>query len=51
MAAELAPVREKYNELTADPDGVRALMARGAEEARQVARQTMDEVRARTGLR
>ena len=51
MAAELAPVREKYHELASDPDRVRALMAEGAQSARAVAAQTMEEVRHKTGLR
>ena len=51
MAAELAPVREKYHELASDPDRVRALMAEGAQSARAVAAQTMEEVRHKSGLR
>ena len=51
MAAELAPVREKYHELASDPDRVRALMAEGAQSARAVAVQTMEEVRHKAGLR
>ncbi len=51
MAAELAPVRERYRELTAGPERVRELMEEGAETCRTIARQTLDEVRRKTGLR
>jgi tryptophanyl-tRNA synthetase len=51
MADELAPVREKHAELTADPERVRRLMDEGAAAAREVARRTMEEVRRKVGVR
>lgn len=50
MAAELAPVRERYHELASMPDQVREIMRQGAEKARAVARRTMELVRQRAGL-
>jgi len=41
----LEPIREKRRTLEADPDTVRAIMARGTEKARAIARKTMEEVR------
>ena len=41
----LEPIREKRRALEADPDTVRAIMARGTEKARAIARKTMEEVR------
>jgi tryptophanyl-tRNA synthetase len=46
-----APVREKYVSLMQRPDELRALLAHGADRAGPVAAATMDEVRARMGLR
>jgi tryptophanyl-tRNA synthetase len=51
MIEELAPIRERYHELAADADLVRQTMAESADRCRLVARQTMEEVRERTGLR
>lgn len=51
MADELAPVREKYRDLTAHPDRVRQFMNDGADACRAIARQTIEEVRQKTGLR
>jgi len=51
MAAELEPVREKYRELTAAPERVRQLMEDGANASRKIARETLEEVRRKTGLR
>jgi tryptophanyl-tRNA synthetase len=45
-----APVRERYAELVADPDGLDAVLRDGAERAREVAAATMDRVRERVGL-
>lgn len=42
---ELAPMREKAHELTANPSLVRSIIAEGCEEARTVARETIEEVR------
>ncbi|MFN2433720.1 MAG: tryptophan--tRNA ligase [Gemmatimonadota bacterium] len=51
LIAALAPVRERAAGLRADPEGVRAVLRRGAERARSIAAGTMDEVRRRMGLR
>ena len=45
-----APVRERYAALLADPGALDAVLARGAERAREVARATMQDVRDRVGL-
>jgi tryptophanyl-tRNA synthetase len=45
-----APVRERYAELVADPDGLDDVLATGAEQARAVAAATMADVRHRVGL-
>lgn len=46
----LGPYRERREALRADPDRVAAILSRGAEAAREVARSTMDEVRKRLAL-
>jgi tryptophanyl-tRNA synthetase len=46
-----APLRARRAELHADPSHIDRLLADGAERARQVARTTMDRVRAAVGLR
>ncbi|MCD6415676.1 MAG: tryptophan--tRNA ligase [Planctomycetes bacterium] len=51
MAEELAPVRERYAELSADPENIRRLMAEGARQCSAIARRTMEEVRQKVGLR
>lgn len=51
MIAHLEPIRERYQELMAHQDELRAILAAGADQARKVARATMEEVRERTGLR
>ncbi|NLW50134.1 MAG: tryptophan--tRNA ligase [Candidatus Brocadiaceae bacterium] len=50
MSAELDPIRQKYEELSARPDLVRELMDAGAQTARRTARATLDQVRAAVGL-
>jgi tryptophanyl-tRNA synthetase len=50
VANALAPIRERYEELVADPEETRRILAAGAERAREVAVGTMAEVRHRTGL-
>ena len=47
----LAPIRQRYDELTADPATLDALLAAGVERARPVVEQTMDQVRQTMGLR
>jgi tryptophanyl-tRNA synthetase len=46
----LRPVRERYEELAADPAEVARILARGAEKAQAIASVTMDRVRRATGL-
>jgi tryptophanyl-tRNA synthetase len=50
VLAELAPIRERALDLGHDTDAVRAIIADGCEAARDVARETMDEVREAMGL-
>jgi tryptophanyl-tRNA synthetase len=46
----LRPVRERYEELEADPGEVTRILAAGAEKAQAIAAVTMDRVRRATGL-
>ena len=50
VKADLARIRARGDELRADPARVDAILARGAEAARKVARETMKRVRERMGL-
>jgi tryptophanyl-tRNA synthetase len=50
VLAELHPIRERALDLERDTDAVRAIIADGCEAARDVARETMDEVREAMGL-
>ena len=50
VLAELAPIRERAQEYRARPENVRGIVAEGCEEARAVARETLDEVRHAMGL-
>ncbi|MEN9852346.1 MAG: hypothetical protein RI996_289 [Candidatus Parcubacteria bacterium] len=45
-----APMREKYEYYRAHPSEVEAILAKGAEQARAKAQETMTKVRAQTGL-
>jgi tryptophanyl-tRNA synthetase len=45
-----APYAERRKELLADPDGIRGILARGAEKARYVPNKTMRKVRKKAGL-
>ena len=47
----LAPMREKYEALVADPAGIEKTLMRGAEKARAVARPLLDAVRHAVGIR
>jgi len=47
---QLAESRARYDELTANPDEIRAVLESGAERARKTARATMDRVRSAVGL-
>ncbi len=48
--AELEPIQKKRAELEADPEYVDKVIAEGAEKARKVARETLDEVKQKMGL-
>ncbi len=50
VLAEQQPIRERAQEYLEDPDAVRGIIAEGCEAAREVARETMDEVREAMGL-
>ncbi len=50
VLAELAPIQERAAQYTADRDLVRNIIHEGCEKARNVARQTLVEVRAAMGL-
>jgi tryptophanyl-tRNA synthetase len=50
VLAELKPIRERAEEIEANPEIVRAAVAQGCETARAVARDTMEEVRQAVGL-
>ena len=51
VQAELAPIREWAREYEENPEMVRRIIADGTEEARDVARETLEEVRRVMGLR
>jgi tryptophanyl-tRNA synthetase len=51
VLAELKPIQERASEFEQDPGRVRAIILEGSETARDVARQTLDEVRQVMGLR
>lgn len=51
VVAELAPIRERREELAAEPERVWKALESGAERARAVATETMREVRSAMGLR
>ncbi|MCK5091164.1 MAG: tryptophan--tRNA ligase [Gammaproteobacteria bacterium] len=50
VLSELAPIRERAQEFVEDPNLVRGIIAEGCEAARDVARETLDEVRQVMGL-
>jgi len=50
IAELLAPVRERYAELRADPATIEAALVKGAERAREIAVPTMAEVHSAMGL-
>jgi tryptophanyl-tRNA synthetase len=45
VRAELAPIQARARELEAEPEVVRSAINEGCERARDVARETMEEVR------
>ncbi|MGH2736829.1 MAG: tryptophan--tRNA ligase [Actinomycetota bacterium] len=50
VVGHLAPIRERYLELMADPGELDRLLIGGAKKAEAIAEQTMADVRARTGM-
>ena len=50
VAGFLAPVRERYDELRADEQGLERVLGEGAERARAIAADTMRDVRAAMGV-
>jgi tryptophanyl-tRNA synthetase len=50
VIAYLAPLRERYTELRADDRSLEAILARGAEQAREIASHTLADVRACMGV-
>ena len=50
VADALAPLRERYRELRADPDAIETALRQGAERAREIAAPTIAEVHAAMGL-
>jgi tryptophanyl-tRNA synthetase len=50
IEAEIAPIRERARELSSKPSMVKNVLAEGAERAREVANETMEEVRAAMSL-
>jgi tryptophanyl-tRNA synthetase len=48
--AYLEPVRERYGELREDEAALESILARGAEQAREIAAQTLEDVRERMGV-
>ena len=51
LDAQLAPLRERYVELRNDPARIDAILAAGAEQAREIAQRTMGRVRSAIGIR
>jgi tryptophanyl-tRNA synthetase len=47
---ELTPLRERFNAIMEDPEGLDAILARGAERARPIAAQTVARFRAAAGI-
>lgn len=50
MAASLAPIQDRYRELTATPGAVAEILADGGQRARREARETLAAVRAAMGI-
>jgi len=50
VLAEQAPIRERAQEFTENPNAVRNILQEGCESAREAARDTMEEVRRAVGL-
>jgi tryptophanyl-tRNA synthetase len=50
IVSTLGPIRERYLELAADPAGLEAVLSDGAAKARELAEETMRDVRAAMGV-
>jgi len=50
VQAELAPIQERAKEYSEDHEAIRAVLSEGCEKARDVARETMEEVRQAMGI-
>ena len=50
VVAELQPIRERAAVFEKDEDAVRTILNEGRERARDIARETMDDVREAMGL-
>ena len=50
VTSTLGPIRDRYEELVADRSGLEAVLADGADRARELARATMADVRERMGV-
>ncbi len=51
LESEIGPMRARYEALRGDEDALRAVLRRGAERAREAARETMERVRRAVGIR
>jgi tryptophanyl-tRNA synthetase len=50
VVSTLGPIRERYEELTANPGHLDSVLAEGADRARTIAQATMEEVREKMGV-
>ena len=50
LVQKLSPIQKKYQELTRDEKKIKKILLEGSEEARQVARKTINMVKERIGL-
>lgn len=50
VVAEIEPIRTRYQELLEDKAELKRLYTKGADEARALARETLDDIRAKTGF-
>ena len=50
VTSTLGPIRDRYEELAANPGHLEAVLAEGADRARTIAQSTMEEVRERMGV-
>ncbi|AFJ03296.1 Tryptophanyl-tRNA synthetase [Methylophaga frappieri] len=50
LSAELAPIRERAEELAGHPEDIRRIIESGSEEAREIAQETLIEVKSAMGI-